>query len=118
MLVSGVHHVSINVTDTARSLSYYRDLLGLLHLDRPAFGFDGAWLGLPDGRQLHLIETADVPPDLGQHLAFSVDDLDAVVEALRTAGFEVGSPKQVADTGVRQVFALDPDGNRVEFTRP
>lgn len=117
MLVADIHHVSLNVTDAARSLGFYRDLLGMAVLPRPDFAFGGAWLDAGNGRQIHLIE-GEVPPNRGQHVAFRVDDVDAVVRTLRAAGLEVPDPKAVGDTAIRQTFAVDPDGNLVEFTQP
>ena len=115
MRVTDIHHASINVADVERSLRFYVDVLGLEPLDRPAFPFPGAWLAVGPTRQLHLIE-GDVPPDRGQHLAFAVDDLDATVAELRAAGVDVRGPKPVGDSGVRQAFLADPDGNRLELT--
>ena len=116
MLVRDLHHVSLNVTDTERALGFYRDLLGLTVMPRPDFPFGGAWLDAGGGRQIHLIE-ADVPADVGQHVAFRVDALDDVVTALRAADVEIGDPRPVGDTAILQAFAADPDGNRVEFTQ-
>lgn len=118
MLVADIHHISLNVSDTDRALRFYRDVLGMAMLDRPNFSFAGAWLDAGAGRQVHLIETAAVPADHGQHVAFRVDDLDVVVAALRSAGVAVGDPTTVGDTRIRQAFAHDPDGNRLEFTQP
>lgn len=118
MILSGIHHVSLNVTDTERALAFYRDTLGMATLPRPPFPFAGAWLDAGDGRQVHLIETASVPPDVGQHVAFRVADLDAAIELIRGRGYEVGAARDVPGTSIAQAFALDPDGNRVELTRP
>jgi len=117
MLVSGIHHVSINVTDTDRALEFYSGVLGMSTLPRPDFGFGGAWLDVGDGRQVHLIEAA-VPGDLGQHFAFRVDDIDAAVTELRAAGVDVEDPRGIGETGMRQTFLHDPDGNRLEFNQP
>jgi glyoxylase I family protein len=117
VLVADIHHVSLNVSDTDRALGFYRDVLGMPVLPRPDFAFGGAWLDAGNGRQVHLIE-AGVPGDLGQHVAFRVDDLDRVVDALRAAGVEVPDPWAVGDTPIRQTFLHDPDGNRLELTQP
>ena len=117
MLVTDIHHVSLNVSDVARALTFYRDLLGMAELPRPDFPFGGAWLDAGTGRQVHLIE-ANVPTDLGQHMAFQVLDIDAVIEDLRAAGHEAPSATSVGGTGIRQTFVADPDGNRIEFTQP
>ena len=43
----GVHHVSLNVSDTAESVTFYTEVLGLtVRDDRPDFSFGGAWLDL------------------------------------------------------------------------
>jgi catechol 2,3-dioxygenase-like lactoylglutathione lyase family enzyme len=118
VIIGGIHHVSLNVADTDRSLAFYRDTLGLTVLPRPDFPFAGAWLDAGDGRQVHLIETPKVPADLGQHVAFRVDDIDAAIDRIRHAGHDVGDARTVADTSIRQTFVLDPDGNRVELTEP
>jgi catechol 2,3-dioxygenase-like lactoylglutathione lyase family enzyme len=113
--VIDIHHASVNVSDVERSLRFYVDVLGMTPLDRPAFDFPGAWLAVGPSRQLHLIQ-ADVPPDNGQHVALAVDDLDEAVDVLRAAGVEVRGPRPVGDSGVRQAFLADPDGNRLEIT--
>jgi glyoxylase I family protein len=117
VLVADIHHVSLNVSDTGRALGFYRDVLGMSLLARPDFSFGGAWLDAGNGRQIHLIE-AEVPAHHGQHVAFRVDDVDAVVAALRAAGVDVRDPKPVGGTAMRQTFTHDPDGNLLEFTQP
>ena len=117
MLVRDLHHVSINVADVERAAAFYVDVLGMERLPRPDFGFPGAWLGFGGGRQVHLIEAA-VPEDRGQHFAFQVDDIDAVVATLRASGTEVRGPMPVGDTSARQAFFHDPDGNRLELNEP
>ena len=83
-----VHHVSINVSKSDESIAFYTDVLGgTVRADRPDFGFGGAWIDLGDA-QVHLIEAA-VPPNLGQHFAILVDDLDGAVAELRAKGLEV-----------------------------
>jgi glyoxylase I family protein len=117
VLVADIHHVSLNVSDVERALDFYAGVLGMTTLPRPDFPFGGAWLDAGGGRQIHLIE-AEPPRDHGQHVAFVVGDLDATVTTLRDHGCDVSDPRPVGDTGIRQVFTLDPDGNRLEFTQP
>jgi catechol 2,3-dioxygenase-like lactoylglutathione lyase family enzyme len=114
-----VHHVSINVEDVDAALRFYCDTLGLeQRADRPDFGFGGAWLDA-GGQQVHLIE-GTTPPELGQHFALLVENLDATVAELRGQGLAVSDPKPVGSS--RQAFVSDPSGNRIELheagTRP
>jgi glyoxylase I family protein len=107
-----IHHVSINVRDLDEALGFYEGALGFVRRnDRPDFGFPGAWLDA-GGQQLHLIE-AEAPPNLGQHFAVRVDDLDAVVAELRERGYQPSEPSPVANS--HQAFIGDPSGNVVEL---
>lgn len=107
-----VHHVSINVADAEVAASFYTDVLGgRVRDDRPDFGLGGAWIDL-GATQVHLIE-AEVPPNLGQHFAVLVEDLDGAVAELRGRGLEVGDPSPVGSS--RQAFLTDPDGNGIEL---
>jgi glyoxylase I family protein len=115
MRPDGLHHVSINVGDVDAARDFYTRVLGLTErTDRPDFSFDGAWLNA-GGQQIHLIK-AEVPPELGQHFALAVTDLDAVVAELRTLGVAVTDPVPVGPG--RQAFVTDPAGNRVELQQP
>lgn len=115
--MADIHHVSINVSDTERALTFYRDVLGMALLPRPNFSFGGAWLDAGGGSQVHLIE-GRVPPAFGQHVAFRVDDIDHVIATLRAAGLDVPDAKPVGDTATRQTFVNDPDGNLIELSQP
>ena len=117
MLVDGFHHASINVDDLDAAKGFYVELLGLTPLDRPDLGVGGVWLDAGDGRQIHLIDLPNVPPDCGQHFAFRVADVESTVAALRAAGIEVSDPRQIADVA-KQAMCHDPCGNRVEFNQP
>jgi len=107
-----IHHVSLNVSDVEQGVAFYTGVLGgTLRDDRPDFGIGGAWINLGT-QQVHLIE-APVPPNVGQHFAVQVLDLDAVVQELRAKGLEVGDPIVVGRN--RQTFVNDPAGNAVEL---
>jgi catechol 2,3-dioxygenase-like lactoylglutathione lyase family enzyme len=107
-----VHHVSVNVADAAQGVRFYTDVLGgTIREDRPDFGIGGAWIDL-GATQVHLIESS-VPPNLGQHFAILVDDLDAAVDELRAGGLDVGDPSAVGAN--RQTFLTDPSGNLIEL---
>lgn len=107
-----IHHVSVNVTDVERGVRFYTEILGgVLRADRPALGFEGAWIDLGT-HQVHLLHGI-VPPHSGQHFAIRVEDLDAAVGELRSKAVEVSEPAAIG-TG-RQAFTSDPDGNGIEL---
>jgi glyoxylase I family protein len=117
--VLSLHHVSVLVSDTARALAFYRDVLGLPVDDsRPAMNFAGAWLWI-GAQQLHLIELAAEYPAGGsgghggrdRHIALQVTGLEVFAGRLEASGIEV-SPSR---SGRRALFCRDPDGNAVEL---
>ncbi len=113
----GVHHVSLNVGDLEATTAFYRDVVGLEVLPRPdhEISVPGTWLGMPDGRELHLLVN-DVPEAKGQHFAFQVADVDAVIATLTDAGYAARGPR-VMEGICRQATCYDPSGNLVEFNQ-
>lgn len=51
-----VNHMSLETMNVDRLVIFYQTVLGLPALQRPNFGFGGAWLQLPSGMALHIIE--------------------------------------------------------------
>ncbi len=120
MTIQSITHVSFIVRDTARSLDFYRDVLGLAVVaDRPDLGFPGAWLELGGRQQIHLLELPNPDPVSGRpahggrdrHVAFLVADLDALASRLAAAGVAIGRSR----SGRAALFCRDPDGNTLEF---
>ncbi|MCB2262859.1 MAG: VOC family protein [Candidatus Thiosymbion ectosymbiont of Robbea hypermnestra] len=114
-----IHHVSLIVSDTERSLTFYRDLLGLTpDWQRPDLGYPGAWLWIGE-QQIHLLELPNPDPLLGRpqhggrdrHLALTVPDLDALTERLEQAGIAFTRSR----SGRRAIFCRDPDANALEL---
>ncbi len=115
-LVGRVHHVSLNVTDADEAGRFYEDVLGLRRIERPDFGFPGAWFDA-GGVQVHLIEASEPPVSAGQHFALQVDDVDAVHARLVDQGVDASAPHSFPGAG-RQSFFSDPSGNLIELNQP
>lgn len=114
-----LHHVSLLVADMARSLEFYRDLLGLeVDPERPDLGFPGAWLKL-DGGQIHLLQLPNPDPTDGRpehggrdrHTALRIDDF----ELMKTRLDMMGIPYTQSRSGRPALFCRDPDGNAIEL---
>jgi len=119
MIARRVDHVSFAVRDLARSLAFYRDVLGLEPAPRPDLGIPGAWLQAGDA-QVHLIEVpadfdAGTPPAMlnpaAGHAAFGIDDYDAALAQLHARGLEVLAFGATAG----QMWVKDPDGHVIEL---
>jgi catechol 2,3-dioxygenase-like lactoylglutathione lyase family enzyme len=144
--IIGHHHTGIQVTDLDRSLEFYRDLLGLELVVRwnrdapyiekfsgyPGVDMHGAILQMPNSDSIleileyrnverRAIDPATANPGTA-HLAFRVDDCDAVYERLTSLGVESVSqpvtPTIGPNKGGRTVLMLDPDGFRIELLQP
>jgi glyoxylase I family protein len=115
MFTNGVHHVSINVDDVDVNRDFYVDKLGFRTIDRPDFGFGGAWLEMGP-QQLHLIELP-VPDGPGPHFAIRVDDIEAARAVLGERGVVVGGTSSI-DGVCLQAFFNDPAGNQIELNQP
>jgi catechol 2,3-dioxygenase-like lactoylglutathione lyase family enzyme len=145
--VTGFFHGGITVGDMERSLTYYRDGLGLdvaydTVVDGPylpvvlGLTFDSiraAYLVIPGGGFIELLEyrgiermsAASRPCDYGAgHLCLYVSGIDGLWERLMSMGFSARSPGPVDVTagpnaGARTIYLLDPDGYSLElFQRP
>ena len=147
-MLERLDHVNLVVADLAAMTAFYRDMLGL-RVTRD-ITIDGAWIetltGLagavadvvyleaPSGPPVELIcyrtPQGTRPPGLEaantqgiRHIAFRVEDVEAMVASLREAGIELLSDIQAVPTaqvefGDRQkriVYCRDPEGNLLEL---
>lgn len=119
MIARGMSHVSFPVRDLARSLAFYRDLLGFAERPRPDLGVPGAWLRAGDA-EVHLIggvaglPLGAPPPVLNPaapHVAFRIDDYQATVARLRAHDL----PVLEAGPSAGQMWVQDPDGYVIEL---
>ena len=120
MQLRRLDHVSLNVSDRTRSITWYRDVLGLEQRgeprrdDWPVFmGELGACVALFQAQ----VETAERQPESTglRHVAFMVcrDDLAAAQTRLRERGVEF----RFEDHGnAHSIYFPDPDGNVIELT--
>jgi len=123
--LSPIRYVEIGISDPARSLAFYCDLLGF----RPLHGVPGRvserehWLSAGPA----LIKLVDVGPgDLGgwtnanlqqglRHIGWKVGNVELQSERLREAGVEFAIEPLEAPGGVWISFFYDPDGTLLEF---
>ena len=141
--ITKAHHTGFTVRSIERSLSFYRDLLGLelvfqwnpqapyisTLVGYPTVSLHGAILRIPGSDVfLELLEYRNIPEasvdmangNIGNgHIAFNVDQLDPLYERLTEAGVKSVSPPVTPtmgpNKGGRAVYMIDPDGFRVEL---
>ena len=119
MTVLSIHHVSLVVADTEKSLSFYSGFLGLEECNgRPELGYPGAWLQIGE-QQIHLLEVPNPDPVVDRpehggrdrHLAMSVENLQEIEQKLTDSNISFTRSK----SGREALFCRDPDGNGVEL---
>jgi glyoxylase I family protein len=138
-------HTGITVTNLDRSLAFWQDVLGfeLSHrahqtgdLAREITGVPGAEISIAvlkaPGHKIELLEYhappdrkhVDLQPcDVGSvHVALTVDNLDAVLNAIAASGWKAAGKPQTLQSGPnagkRVVYVRDPDGTTIEFMQP
>jgi catechol 2,3-dioxygenase-like lactoylglutathione lyase family enzyme len=118
MRIAQLNHVALHVEDVEKSCEFYRDVLQLPQIPRPAFDFPGAWFALGDeGQQLHLIGERDKPVNShsrGTHFALRVDNMAEVLKQFRQQEANFLGPRPRPD-GATQIFLQDPDGHWIEL---
>lgn len=104
-----LHHVALVTGDLARAIEFYRDVLGLSQVARPAFKSEGAWM-FGGALEVHLIAHAG-----GNFRPNSLIDIDDAHFAIRVEDFE-GAMTKLAMHGFRE-DASDGDPKRIRIIR-
>lgn len=136
-----IHHTALCVNDFERAKAFYQDFLGFVlegeidHRDEPALGevvgLPGAvirWAMLAHGS--HRVELFKYYAPQGEtrarrqcdfgynHMAFVVNDVDAVYEQVARAGYATVSPPRVLRNGRSKAFYVrEPEDAITEFVQ-
>ena len=129
----GIAHIAINVKDMAASIKFYRDVLEFEQSDTVRLADLGntiTFFKLPGSDTLleliqydkaNTIPTYDVT-DRGiiRHIAFAVDDVDAVADRLNKNGIKPHfGPINLDNLGIRVILIKDPNNDvELEFSQP
>jgi len=143
--ILSTNHTSFTVSSLDRSIGFFRDVLGftLLHRGPRDPGFSERVVGVPGakleiaflqapGHRIELIQylapagrkrLESRPCDTGfAHVAFDVDDIDAVLAAAAKHDVKPLGAPQMLDAGPNKggkvAYTRDPDGITVEFIQP
>ena len=113
MNLTGIHHVSILVSDMEQAVAWYIEKLGLTEVKRPSnFVTPVRWFELGD-QQLHLIPNGEPDGVSPRHFALHVDDVQAARATMAERGVEVQETVPIA--GADRFFISDPDGNNIDL---
>ncbi|QPJ64995.1 MAG: VOC family protein [Candidatus Nitrohelix vancouverensis] len=115
-------HTRFRVADMDRSIHFYKEVLGmevveqktsprgsrLVFLQFPGMDAELELCSFPSSGEV------SVPEDL-VHLAFQVDDIEACIQKLESAGVPVTEGPITSDNGTRFIFTEDPDKYEIEL---
>lgn len=124
-LLLKIHHIAIICSDYAKSKQFYTEILGLeiirevYRKERNSYKLD---LSLNGEYIIELFSFPDPPKRLSRpeatglrHLAFSVDNLEAVLAEMEKHKVSYEPIRTDEFTGKRFTFISDPDGLPIEF---
>jgi glyoxylase I family protein len=126
-LTSAGVDIGIVVRDGPAALAFYVGVLGLHHDGDNPFPNGGTMHRLMAGESMVKIVVPQPAPDVAapsggipgatgfRYITFSIDDLDAMLDACRDAGVTITRDAIEMAPGVRIALVEDPDGNVVEF---
>jgi len=121
-------HVSIRTSNMERSIKFYESYFGLKLVTRKEISATNAEIAFleDEGTNFKLeltwyksqekFEQAEYENRVFDHLAFTVDDMDSIIERMRFTGITItDEPFVLGATGSRIAFIEDPDGVLVEL---
>ena len=124
-MLNRIHHTAILCSDYKKSKDFYTNILGLKIIketyrqERQSYKLD---LSLNGEYVIELFSFPDPPQRLSRpeatglrHIAFEVDDIDAVVEKLKKSNIIAEPIRTDEITGKRFSFIFDPDNLPVEL---
>lgn len=112
--VTHIDHVSVIITDVARSRQFYTGVLGLKEIPKPkTFDFVALWFDLGAGQTLHLLQKPQPDTRSPRHFALRVADVNAARDYCRSVGVEIQETGPIPHCD--RFFVHDPDGNRIEL---
>ncbi len=121
-LIKGIHHIALKCRDQEeydKSLKFYGEVLGL----ELARSWDGGAMFHTGAGIMEIFNSGEVqlPQGVIRHFALATDDVDACVEAVKKAGYEVFmEPKNISIPSepplpARIAFCYGPMGEEIEF---
>jgi glyoxylase I family protein len=120
-----VHHIAVICSDYNKSKDFYTNILGLKVIketyrkERQSYKLD---LAVGDNYQIELFSFPNAPKRLSypeacglRHLAFEVDNIESIVNELKSKKVNVETVRLDEITGKKFVFINDPDNLPIEL---
>ena len=126
MTVRGLFETHLTVSELSRSVSFYRDVVGLpVALELPERGAAFHWIGKAGQAMLGLWSIGSAPVAMQLHIAFdmALDDVLAAPANLHAQGIQplsffgdpASEPSVIGWMPAAAVYFRDPDGHMLEY---
>lgn len=128
MQLSAIHHIAIIVSDYEKAKEFYVEKLGFevirenFRKEREDWKLDLRIGDGPDATELEIFAEKNPPKRINRpeacglrHLAFRVENIEAVVQELKTLGIECELIRRDTYTDKKMTFFFDPDGLPLEL---
>lgn len=125
MKLNRVHHIAIICSDYIKSKDFYTNILGLgviretYRKERQSYKLD---LSVGDNYQIELFSFPNAPKRLSypeacglRHLAFEVENIESIVNELKSKKINVETVRLDEITGKKFAFFNDPDNLPIEL---
>jgi len=121
-MVKKLLHTRYRVSDLDKTVSFYKDVLGLAEVGRHTSGRGSQLVFLKAAGSEELLEICKydasgpvvVGPDL-THLAFEVEDLDEFAKAAAAKGYPLSDGPHRSGSGSAIAFIDAPEGYEIEL---
>ena len=124
--IKGIHHLALKchgIEEFEKTVGFYHEILGLPIARSWGEGAEPGIMIDTGAGILEIFANAEDYPETGivRHFAFDVEDTDACVEAVRTAGYKITmEPTDIVIESeipypARIAFCIGPIGEEIEF---
>ena len=125
-LIKGIHHIALKAASMEqfeKTVSFYRDTLGMEVVRSWGEGADSGIMISTGSGLMEIFANADTELPMGaiRHFALATEDTDAVVSAVKAAGYEITmEPKDIVIPScppfpAKIAFCIGPCGEEIEI---
>ena len=118
-----LNHIALYVEDLSKSVTFYKNIIGLDSVPEPFKDGMHAWFKIGDNLTLHIIQgkKEKIHQYRSTHTCYSVTDINSFIAHLTKSAIVYedvnGNPNSVTTRvdGVKQIYFKDPDGYWIEI---
>ena len=120
--IDSLDHITIITTNLENTTNFYTNIFDMkIDKNRPPFNFEGAWLSLNKRAVIHIVvnskhKSNNTKPTL-DHIAFKAKNINLIKKKLDKYHIKY-TEKITPDNKIQQLFIKDPNGIKLELSKP